>query len=140
MRNILIIIIIAINVFSIVLTWKMLKGFDLKRKIILTIVNELINFVILLLIYAISQKGISKEIHQQSKWMIIYTILPINVMLVSSTVLNLMNKLTFKEITEEKFNTRFAISIIAIIVIYVMEIFYIHNIQISIYNFKQNLK
>ena len=72
--------------------------------------------------------------------MIIYTILPINVMLVSSTVLNLMNKLTFKEITEEKFNTRFAISIIAIIVIYVMEIFYIHNIQISIYNFKQNLK
>ena len=58
MRNILIIIIIAINVFSIVLTWKMLKGFDLKRKIILTIVNELINFVILLLIYVISKKGI----------------------------------------------------------------------------------
>lgn len=138
MKSILIIFIIAINIFSIVLTWKMLKGFDLKKKIIITIINEIINFVILLIIYAMSQKGISKEIHEQSKWMTIYTILPINIMIVSSTLLNLMNKIALKEISEKKFNTRFIISIIAIIVIFVMEIFYMHNIQISVSNLKQN--
>lgn len=138
MKSILIIFIIAINIFSIVLTWKMLKGFDLKKKIIITIINEIINFVILLIIYAMSQKGISKEIHEQSKWMTIYTILPINIMIVSSTLLNLMNKIALKEISEKKFNTRFIISIIAIIVIFIMEIFYMHNIQISVSNLKQN--
>lgn len=132
METIIIIAIIVFNIFSIVLSWKMLKGFDLKRKIILIVVNEVINLLILLIVYAFSAKNIPAEIHNQAKLMIISTILPINVMITSTTILNLINRLAFNEIKEEKFNQRIWISILMIICIIILEISYLHNIQITI--------
>ena len=110
MKTIIIIAIIAFNIFSIILSWKMLKGYDLKRKIILIIVNEIINFLMLLIIYAFSS----------------------NVMITSTTILNLINKLAFKEIKEESFNKKICMSVLLIIVILILEISYLHNIQIDI--------
>jgi len=137
MKTIIIIAIIAFNIFSIILSWKMLKGYDLKRKIILIIVNEIINFLMLLIIYAFSSKNIPTEIHQHSKFVIISTILPINVMITSTTILNLINKLAFKEIKEESFNKKICMSVLLIIVILILEISYLHNIQIDISKIKQ---
>ena len=133
----IIIAIIAFNIFSIVLGWKMLNGFDLKRKIILIAVNEIINLLMLLIIYAFSAKNIPAEIHKQSKLAIISTILPINVMITSTTILNLLNKLAFKEIKDEKFNKMISISVLLIIFVLIIEISYIHNIQISINQIKK---
>lgn len=132
MKDIIIIAIIAFNIFSIILTWKMLKGFDLKKKIILLILNEIINAILLLIIYAFSANNIPKEIHKQAKMMILSTILPINVMISATTILNLVNKLTFKEIKDEKFNQNIKISIIVIFIILIIETIYIHNIQLEI--------
>ena len=134
MKTIIIITIIILNVFSVFFSVRMLKGYDLHKIIMCVLINELLVFGLCNIIYALTSGGVSNEIHQMAKMYIIFTMLPINMLIVFCPIANEVNKKSFGEVTNEKFNSRIMVYIIIIIVLLMLEIKYVKNIQLGINN------
>ena len=62
MRTTLIFVIIIINMFSIVLNWTMLHGFDNSKKIKYIIISELIMIAITFIVYQIGSIGMKENV------------------------------------------------------------------------------
>ena len=88
MKNFIIIIIIAINIFSLVLNWKMLKGFDTPKKIKYLIIGELLTMFVTFLIYQIGSAGMDKRIVSASRGFVVSTFTGANSIIILSTFLN----------------------------------------------------
>lgn len=134
MKTVLTIALIFLNIFSILMSLKMLKGFE-KAKIIISIaLGEIILFTICNIIYALTSGGIPQDVHQASRFMIIFTMLPINMMVVFCPIASLINKRFFDEISEEDLKKKIIVVGIIALAILVFEMFYIKNIQLGIIN------
>ena len=103
MHTIIIIAIIILNIFSIIMLLKMLKGTELKIKIITCIALILFMFIISNIIYGIGNMGIIGEIANKSKNMILLVLMPINMMIIASPIALQINKAQSKEIEKEEF-------------------------------------
>ena len=134
MKTVIILLIIAFNVFSVFITIRMLRGYE-KSKIMMTVsVGEIVLFALCNLIYAITSGGVSPEVHQACKWYIILTMLPINVLIMFCPFANEINKRSFNEITDEKFSRNMFLFIVIAIVLIIIETIYIKNVQLGIVN------
>lgn len=124
--------IIFFNMFSVILTVKVTKDMDTEKKIMIVVINEIVNFILMTLIYALSSSGVENEIHKASKWLMIFTFLPVNAILSSSLLASLFNKVVNDEISEEKFKKLMVIRLAIILVFFIIEIFYLKNVQVEI--------
>ncbi|MBR3134061.1 MAG: hypothetical protein IKG56_01195 [Clostridia bacterium] len=134
MKTIIIVTIIILNAFSVFFSIRMLKGYDTHKIIIAVLTSELLVLGICHIIYAFTSGGIPNEVHQVAKKYIIYTMLPINMLIMFCPIANEVNKKSFGEVTDKKFNNRIMIYIIMIIVLLILEIKYVKNIQLGINN------
>lgn len=140
MHTIIIIAIIILNIFSIIMLLKMLKGTELKIKIITCIALILFMFIISNIIYGIGNMGIIGEIANKSKNMILLVLMPINMMIIASPISLQINKAQSKEIEKEKFSKKIITLVLIDIAILIVECIYIKNIQLGTQSVMEGLK
>lgn len=140
MHTIIIIAIIILNIFSIIMLLKMLKGTELKIKIITCIALILFMFVISNIIYGIGNIGIIGEIANKSKNMILPVLMPINMMIIASPIALQINKAHSKEIEKEEFLKKIITLVLIDIAILIVECIYIKNIQLGTQSVMEGLK
>ena len=140
MHTIIIIAIIILNIFSIIMLLKMLKGTELKIKIITCISLILFMFVISNIIYGIGNMGIIGEIANKSKNMILPVLMPINMMIIASPIALQINKAHSKEIEKEEFFKKIITLVLIDIAILIVECIYIKNIQLGTQSVMEGLK
>ena len=140
MHTIIIIAIIILNIFSIIMLLKMLKGTELKIKIITCIALILFMFIISNIIYGIGNMGIIGEIANKSKNMILLVLMPINMMIIASPIALQINKAQSKEIEKEEFLKKIITLILIDIAILIVECIYIKNIQLGTQSVMEGLK
>ena len=132
MINIIVVFLIILNLFSIFMLAKMLKGTETQFKVVSIIALLIVNFVILNIIYSISQIGISEEVATKSKPMILFTAFPINLIAMASPIAIQIRKARLNEIEKDKFIKNIIICIIIDIILLCIECAYIKNIQFGI--------
>lgn len=140
MHTIIIIAIIILNIFSIIMLLKMLKGTELKIKIITCIALILFMFIISNIIYGIGNMGIIGEIANKSKNMILLVLMPINMMIIASPIALQINKAQSKEIEKEEFLKKIITLVLVDIAILIVECIYIKNIQLGTQSVMEGLK
>ena len=140
MHTIIIIAIIILNIFSIIMLLKMLKGTELKIKIITCIALILFMFIISNIIYGIGNMGIIGEIANNSKNMILLVLMPINMMIIASPIALQINKAQSKEIEKEEFSKKIITLVLIDIAILIVECIYIKNIQLGTQSVMEGLK
>ena len=140
MHTIIIIAIIILNIFSIIMLLKMLKGTELKIKIITCIALILFMFIISNIIYGIGNMGIIGEIANKSKNMILLVLMPINMMIIASPIALQINKAQSKEIEKEEFLKKIITLVLIDIAILIVECIYIKNIQLGTQSVMDGLK
>lgn len=140
MHTIIIIAIIILNIFSIIMLLKMLKGTELKIKIITCIALILFMFIISNIIYGIGNMGIIGEIASKSKNMILLVLMPINMMIIASPIALQINKAQSKEIEKEEFSKKIITLVLIDIAILIVECIYIKNIQLGTQSVMEGLK
>ena len=139
-HTIIIIAIIILNIFSIIMLLKMLKGTELKIKIITCIALILFMFIISNIIYGIGNMGIIGEIANKSKNMILLVLMPINMMIIASPIALQINKAQSKEIEKEEFLKKIITLVLIDIAILIVECIYIKNIQLGTQSVMEGLK
>lgn len=140
MHTIIIIAIIILNIFSIIMLLKMLKGTELKIKIITCIALILFMFIISNIIYGVGNMGIIGEIANKSKNMILLVLMPINMMIIASPIALQINKAQSKEIEKEEFLKKIITLVLIDIAILIVECIYIKNIQLGTQSVMEGLK
>lgn len=140
MHTIIIIAIIILNIFSIIMLLKMLKGTELKIKSITCIALILFMFIISNIIYGIGNMGIIGEIANKSKNMILLVLMPINMMIIASPIALQINKAHSKEIEKEEFFKKIITLVLIDIAILIVECIYIKNIQLGTQSVMEGLK
>ena len=129
---------IIINLASAFVIFKVLSNIELKNKIILIAIGEIVMYVILFVVYGISSVGVNETIVNASRQIIIFTFLPINIICIELPIMLSFKKLQQGDIDNNKFKTRMAISIIIGIIVLLLEFNYIKDIQDGISNFIKN--
>lgn len=127
--------IILLNIFSLVMQIKMLKGLEKGKMVALILTGEIVMFIVSFIVYALTSGGIPSEVHDASKWMIILTILPVNLMIIYCPILSLINKKSYDDVSDGELKKRLTIIIIVAIIIFVIELIYVKNIQTGIAKF-----
>ena len=138
MSTVLIAFIVVINLASAFVIFKVLSNIELKNKIILVVIGEIVMYVILFIVYEISSAGVNETIVNSSRQIILFTFLPINIICIELPIMLSLKKLQQGDIDNDKFNRRMAITLIIGIIILILEFNYIKNIQTGISNFITN--
>lgn len=108
------------------------------NRIVMTAFGVLLMYILLFIVYSISSLKQDKIIVNAARQIILFTILPINIMCIMRPIIIQIRKLRDKEIKQNKFNKKILIYGIIAIVILIIEFSYIRDIQNGIYAFKFN--
>ena len=139
METAIIAFIVLINLASIFVVYKSLSNIEIKNKLTLIAIGEIVMYVILFIVYSISSSGVDVAVVNSSRQIILFTILPINIVCIELPLMLTLKKLQQGDIEEPQFKKRMAIFLIIAVIILVLELIYIKNIQAGISNFGANL-
>ena len=131
MGTIINVFIAIINLFAIIVIYKSLSNLEMKNRIILVIVGEIVMYVILFIIYGISSSTIDATIANGSRQIMLFTFLPINVISIELPLLLTLRKFQQKDINEEKFKKRMILCLIVSVTILIIEFAYIKDMHNS---------
>ena len=131
METIINVFIAIINLFAIIVIYKSLSNLEMKNRIILVIVGEIVMYVILFIIYGISSSTIDATIANGSRQIMLFTFLPINVIGIELPLLLTLRKFQQKDINEEKFKKRMILCLIVSVTILIIEFAYIKDMHNS---------
>ena len=107
---------------SVIILFKLLSGTDMIFKIITTIVMIIINLILGNVIYSMGLVGpVTEEISNVMRPMILFTLFPINMILMSCPLAMQINKWKLEELDQKKFSTRVFICLIIDIAVLIIE-------------------
>lgn len=129
MEIIINVFIAILNFAAILVIYKSLSHIEMKNRILLIIIGEMLMYIILFIIYGISSTDIDETIVNSSRQIMIFTFLPINVIGIELPLLLTLKKLQQKDIKEEIFKKRMLFSLIISIIILIIEFCYIKDLQ-----------
>lgn len=139
METAIIAFIVIMNLASILVIFKALSNIELKNKIILVAIGEIVMYVILYIVYSISSAGANELVVNSSRQIILFTLLPINIVCLEFPLMLTLKKLQQGDIDDSQFKKRMTICLIVCIIVMVLEFVYIKDIQAGISNFAANL-
>lgn len=138
METIIIAFIVIINLAAILVIYKSLSNVELKNRLILIAIGEIVMYVILFVVYGISSAGADSTIVNSSRQIILFTLLPINVVCIEFPLMLTLRKAQQGDIDNEKFKSRMLLCLIVCVVILIIEFMYIKDIQAGISNIVTN--
>ena len=139
METAIIAFIVIMNLASILVIFKALSNIELKNKIILFAIGEIVMYVILYIVYSISSAGANELVVNSSRQIILFTLLPINIVCLEFPLMLTLKKLQQGDIDDSQFKKRMTICLIVCIIVLALEFVYIKDIQAGISNFAANL-
>ena len=139
METAIIAFIVIMNLASILVIFKALSNIELKNKIILVAIGEIVMYVILYIVYSISSAGANELVVNSSRQIILFTLLPINIVCLEFPLMLTLKKLQQGDIDDSQFKKRMTICLIVCIIVLALEFVYIKDIQAGISNFAANL-
>ena len=138
MNLVLIAFIVLINLASAFVIFKVLSNIELKNKLILVAIGEIVMYAILFVVYGISSAGANETIVNSSRQIILFTLLPINIICIELPIMLTLKKLQQGDIDDNKFKRKMTIYLIIGLIILILEFNYIRDIQTGISNFISN--
>ena len=129
MEIIINVFIAILNFAAILVIYKSLSNIEMKNRILLIIIGEMLMYIILFIIYGISSTDIDETIVNSSRQIMIFTFLPINVIGIELPLLLTLKKFQQKDIKEEILKKRMLFSLIISIIILIIEFCYIKDLQ-----------
>ena len=140
METAIIAFIVIMNLAAVLVIYRSLSNIELKNKLILLAIGEIVMYVILFIVYGISSAGANELVANSSRQIILFTLLPINVVCIEFPLMLLFKKLQQGDIEKDSFNIRMIFCLIACILILVLEFIYIKSIQAGISNFGTSIE
>lgn len=132
METIFTIVIILLNLFGISMVYKMLSGTEMSYRIKCTIVFAIITLVLSYIVYIISSTSLPIEVKSVAKPLMLFTIYPINMILIASPAAVLFNRVNSEEIEQDEFKKKITRMIIIFIILLVVEILIFKSIYSSL--------
>ena len=140
METAIIAFIVIMNLAAVLVIYRSLSNIELKNKLILLAIGEIVMYVILFIVYGISSAGANELVANSSRQIILFTLLPINVVCIEFPLMLLFKKLQQGDIEKDSFNKRMIFCLIACILILVFEFIYTKSIQAGISNFGTSIE
>ena len=140
METAIIAFIVIMNLAAVLVIYRSLSNIELKNKLILLAIGEIVMYVILFIVYGISSAGANELVANSSRQIILFTLLPINVVCIEFPLMLLFKKLQQGDIEKDSFNKRMIFCLTACILILVFEFIYIKSIQAGISNFGTSIE
>ena len=138
-----VIIIGFIVILNIIAIWMLYQSIGNKiptsNKVVITLMGLIIMYVLLYVIYSISSAGKDQNIAVAARQLILFTILPINVICMIRPIAVQIRKLRDKDIKPEDFNKKIILYAVISLVILIIEFVYIKDIQAGIASFKTKM-
>ena len=126
MLNIIIILITFLSIISIIILLKLLNGTSLTFKIATAIIMILVNLILASIMYSIAQSGSTiGEMANVLRPMIIFTLFPINMILIACPLALQINKWKSEDIDSKQLQTKIIKCLIVDIFFIVIEFVYI---------------
>ena len=136
--NIIVISIIILNIFAIFILFNMLKGIETKYRIVFTGIFMLISYIIANIIFNIGQAGMAGEFAGPVRNVLVFSVLPINLILMASPIAIQINKLKSKDIEKDKFKKNLIICLVIDIILIIFECNYVKGTITGIVNMQNN--
>ena len=140
METAIIAFIVIMNLAAVLVIYRSLSNIELKNKLILLAIGEIVMYVILFIVYGISSAGADELVANSSRQIILFTLLPINVVCIEFPLMLLFKKLQQGDIEKDSFNKRMIFCFFFCILILVLEFIYIISIQAGISNFGTSIE
>lgn len=132
MDKIFTIVIILLNIFAISMVYKMLSGTDISYRIKVIIMLAVITLIVSYIVYGISSVSLPSELKSISKPLLLFTIYPINMIIMASPIAVLFNKANSEEIEKDEFSKKMVKLLVIDLIIIITECIYLKNIQSGI--------
>lgn len=128
MNTVIIAFLIVINAFAILLNLKMLAGIPTNKKAMLIIVEEIVLFIIMNIVYSFCITNITIKNPSLSRNFNVFTFMGIDMMIICAPISKLISKYIDKDIKEAEFRSKLKIKIILAIIILIIESLYIKSL------------
>ena len=131
--------ILALNIVAILINYRFLgTEIDKKEKLIFIVVGIAIMYVTVSIIYGLSVKNIEEtRLTELAKNYMIFTFVPVNAILILPFFASSYKYLKLGRLRKEKFKNRSILLIAILLVILIIEFFYLKDIQVGILNLVQ---
>ncbi len=134
MENVFTIVIILLNLFAISMLYKMLSGTEISYRIKVVIILAVIVFAISYIVYGISSINLPSELKTFSKPLVLFTIYPINLMIMASPIAVQFNKVHSEEIDQEEFKKKITKMMIIFMILIIIEFIFLKSMYTSVLN------
>ena len=130
--------IVILNLAAIACLYKILGRIEINNKMVIIGICLIAMYSILFVIYSLSTIGMDGNIANTSRQVVLFTFLPVNVILgIVPSIIQIM-KLKDKLLEKEKFQKRLIICLVLAVILLIVDYVYMKDIQIGIANFKTN--
>lgn len=128
MNAVIIGFLLLINCFAILLNIKMTSGIETSKKVIMIIIEEIVLFVIMTVIYTLCVANVEIKNPAESRLFQVLTFTGINMMIMAAPINKLIAKHERHEIKGDQGNIQIRFKLIMSIIILVIEYLYIKSI------------
>ena len=126
--------ILLVNLIAFFSMYHFVKPLSNKQKIIVIVVGIAINYIMVMIVYALSSIGIDSKISNTASNFILFVFVPINSMINVPFIANSYCKYLQKKLPKDKLRNRVIIVILITAILMVGEYFYFQNIQTGVAN------
>ncbi len=137
MKLFIILFIVFLNCFSVAINWKMLGNYSKGQKVSIILAQEIFMLILSKIIYLIGSRNIEQNITDAASNYLIFTFLPINVMIMACPFSHIIEKKAFDKMNETEFSKKMLIIIIISIIVIFIECKYLNGTLIDITKFKE---
>lgn len=137
MTSFMIIVVIALFIVLVGFTWYRLEAFEGLERVIICVAGILISWGITSLLFSISTKGITytnPEIEKEISKILVMVFTPINGIIYMPYLAKIISNIKFEEITKEEVTKKIVIILVIMVGIFFVEVKYLTNIQLGIFD------
>lgn len=128
MNAVIIGFLLLINCFAILLNIKMTNGMETSKRIALIVIEEIILFVIMTVIYSLCSSNIEMKNPSGSRMFQVWTFTGINMMIMAGPINKLISKHEMNDIKGSECSSKIRFKLLMSIVLLVIEYLYIKSI------------
>ena len=136
MTSFIIIVVIALFIVLVGFTWYRLEAYEGMEKVIICVAGILVSWLITSILFSISSNGIeymNEEVKNEVSKILVLVFTPINRIAFMPILAKTMSRLKFDEIDSKEAIKKILILGIVFIIICVIEVMYLRNIQLGIF-------
>ena len=136
MTSFIIIVVIALFIVLVGFTWYRLEAYEGMEKVIICVAGILISWLITSILFSISSNGMeymNEDIKHEVSKILVLVFTPINGIASMPILAKIMSRIKFDEIDSKEAVKQILILGIVLIIIFVIEVMYLRNIQLGIF-------